>query len=96
MTENNTYDFKTYGEGTSPYPDILGTQPGPPTQISEKDLIMTPPEAAGYLRISVATLLRGSRLQEIPGFQVGRRLWRYRKSQLDSWLASSWLASTGV
>lgn len=52
------------------------------------DAIMTPQEAAEYLRISIATLLRGSRLGEIPGFQVGKKLWRYRKFLLDEWAHS--------
>ena len=51
------------------------------------DLLLTPLEAAAYLRISVATLLRRSRAGEIPGVRVGK-LWRYRKSDLDEWLAS--------
>lgn len=51
------------------------------------ELILTPLEAAAYLRISVATLLRRSRTLEIPGVRVGK-FWRYRKSDLDDWLAS--------
>ena len=51
------------------------------------ELVLTPLEAATYLRISVATLLRRSRTLEIPGVRVGK-LWRYRKSDLDEWLAS--------
>jgi len=51
------------------------------------ELLFTPLEAAAYLRISVATLLRRSRTLEIPGVRVGK-LWRYRKSDLDEWLAS--------
>jgi excisionase family DNA binding protein len=58
-----------------------------PMQGGEADVIMTPDEGARYLRISVATLLRGSRLGEIPGFHVGK-LWRYRKSALDDWMQS--------
>ena len=51
------------------------------------ELLLTPSEAAVYLRISVATLLRRSRTLEIPGVRVGK-LWRYRKLDLDEWLAS--------
>jgi excisionase family DNA binding protein len=56
-------------------------------QAGEEDPIMTPAEAARYLRISVATLQRLSRSGEIPGFHVGK-LWRYRKSALDEWMCS--------
>jgi excisionase family DNA binding protein len=51
------------------------------------ELVLTPLEAAAYLRISVATLLRRSRTLEIPGIRV-EKFWRYRKSDLDDWLAS--------
>jgi excisionase family DNA binding protein len=51
------------------------------------ELLLTPLEAAAYLRISVATLLRRSRTLEIPGVRVGK-LWRYRKLDLDEWLSS--------
>jgi excisionase family DNA binding protein len=54
-------------------------------QTGDEDPIMTPSEAAAYLRISVATLQRLSRSGEIPGFHVGK-LWRYRKSALDEWM----------
>jgi excisionase family DNA binding protein len=57
-------------------------------QTKREDSVMTPPEAAEYLRISVATLLRASRQEEIPGFQIGKKLWRYKKSVLDAWLQS--------
>jgi excisionase family DNA binding protein len=52
------------------------------------DPIMTPSEAAVYLRISVATLQRLSRSSAVPGFHVGK-LWRYRKSALDEWMRSN-------
>jgi len=72
----------------------LPTEPDDPGMVAsirgeshEADAILTPQEAAKYLRISVATLLRWSRSRVIPGFRIGR-LWRYRKSALDEWLAS--------
>jgi excisionase family DNA binding protein len=68
--------------------DLVDPESTKSAHASESDAIMTPPEAAEYLRISMATLLRGSRLGEIPGFQVGKKLWRYRKSLLDEWVHS--------
>jgi excisionase family DNA binding protein len=59
--------------------------PATSNQAVEGGSILTPDEAAVYLRISVATLLRLSRAGEIPGVRVGK-LWRYRKSALDEWL----------
>ncbi len=51
------------------------------------DVLLLPTEAAEHLRISVATLLRLSRNEEIPGVRVGK-LWRYHKSSLDEWVRS--------
>jgi excisionase family DNA binding protein len=65
-----------------------GVEPAKVVRVNQDDFVMTPPEAARYLRISVATLLRGSRRDEIPAFQVGNKLWRYKKSVLDDWLHS--------
>ena len=74
----------TESEGQSNSADALVH---PTAQTLEVDSIFTPGEAAGSLRISIATLLRLSRTGEIPGVRVGK-LWRYRKSDLDEWLAS--------
>jgi excisionase family DNA binding protein len=68
-------DAETPGDPTSPSARVL------------EDLLMVPGEAANYLRISVATLLRFSRNSEIPGVRIGK-LWRYRKSALDEWVRS--------
>jgi excisionase family DNA binding protein len=51
------------------------------------DLLLTPKEAAAYLRVSIATLTRLSRAGELPGVRIGK-LWRYSKSALDEWLAA--------
>jgi excisionase family DNA binding protein len=56
-------------------------------EAAQNQALMTPQEAAQYLRISVATLQRLSRFGEIPGIHIGK-LWRYKKSDLDEWLAS--------
>jgi excisionase family DNA binding protein len=44
-------------------------------------------EAAALLKINPFTLQRMARTGEVPGIKVGK-LWRYRKSDLDEWLAS--------
>jgi excisionase family DNA binding protein len=63
-------------------------QPEPRNQKNDSDDdVMTPAEAAAYLRISIATLLRMARNGEIPGLRVGK-LWRFRRSELDRWLRS--------
>jgi excisionase family DNA binding protein len=54
----------------------------------DDDPVLTPKEAAQYLRISVASLLRHTRTGEIKAFHVGK-LWRYRKSWLDEYARSS-------
>ncbi len=54
----------------------------------DDDPVLTPQEAAQYLRISVASLLRHTRTGEIKAFHVGK-LWRYRKSWLDEYAQSS-------
>lgn len=54
----------------------------------DDDPVLTPQEAAQYLRISVASLLRHTPTGEIKAFRVGK-LWRYRKSWLDEYSRSS-------
>lgn len=44
-------------------------------------------EAASLLRIHPKTLQRMARSGEIKGVQIGK-LWRFRASQLDQWMAS--------
>lgn len=47
--------------------------------------VMSLKEAAKYLRVSYATILRMVRQREIPYMQVGRQ-YRVRLSDLDQWL----------
>jgi excisionase family DNA binding protein len=83
----NSEDSKNGRKVNRTIPETLEAEAIAPARADEEDPIMTPAEAARYLRISVATLLRRSRSGEIPGFRVGK-LWRYRKSQLDEWMRS--------
>ena len=57
------------------------------TLTADDDPILTPQEAAWYLRIS-ASLLRHARTGKIKAFHVGK-LWRFRKSWLDEYAQSS-------
>jgi excisionase family DNA binding protein len=57
--------------------------------------VMTAEEAAGYLRIAVATLYRLVNAGKVPGVRVGR-LWRFRRSQLDGWLEQQMQANVVV
>ena len=43
-------------------------------------------EAAQLLKIHPKTLQRMARRGEIPGVQIGR-LWRFRRSELNAWVA---------
>jgi excisionase family DNA binding protein len=51
---------------------------------------LTPAEAATYARVNVVTLRRAVRAGKLIAFKVnaGRNL-RFRRSDLDAWLASS-------
>jgi len=44
--------------------------------------ILTPEEAAAYLKVSRYTVLRWCRQGRLPAFQIGRG-WRVRKERLD-------------
>lgn len=47
--------------------------------------ILTPEEAAGYLRVHPQTVYRGLRAGTLPGAKVGDQ-WRLRKADLDEYL----------
>ena len=47
----------------------------------QRDEIMTPEEAAVFLKVSKKTVLRQARLGELPAGKVGRA-WRFRRSEL--------------
>jgi excisionase family DNA binding protein len=49
-------------------------------------------QAASFLKIHPKTLQRLARKGEVPAIQIGK-LWRFRKSALDSWLQSEVLWS---
>jgi excisionase family DNA binding protein len=49
--------------------------------------IMTPHEAAEYLRLNVRTIYRLVKNGNLAGRKVGRS-WRFRKDALDKWLST--------
>jgi excisionase family DNA binding protein len=59
-----------------------------------QDAYMTPKEAAEYLRSSPSTLAKRSLTGESPAFtRIGAAI-RYRKSDLDAWMAATVRRST--
>ncbi len=53
----------------------------------ELDEVLTPDEAALFLKVSKKTVLRQARLGELPAGKVGRA-WRFRRSELLEFLTS--------
>ena len=47
--------------------------------------LMTPEEAASYLRVTKKTIYRLARLDKIPATKVGQQ-WRFRRTEIDEWL----------
>ena len=82
---NEEHDLQQEGNDIFPNNGALKVGAEAQAGADQTDSVLIPREAAQYLRISVATLLRHSRTGEIPGHPVGK-LWRYRKSELDEWL----------
>lgn len=50
--------------------------------------ILTLDEVAAYLRAGKRTVYRLAQQGEIPAFKLGGT-WRFRRSELDSWIAES-------
>lgn len=51
---------------------------------------LTPDEAAKYLRVSKATVLREARAGRLPCVRIGRRIVRFPKFRLDDHLKGAW------
>ena len=49
--------------------------------------VLTPDEAAAFLKMPVDVLRKRARAGEVPSFKVGS-LWRFRVTDLDSWVES--------
>ncbi|MEW5765392.1 MAG: helix-turn-helix domain-containing protein [Acidobacteriota bacterium] len=50
--------------------------------MESKDSLLTPEEAAGFLRLSVAALYAAHQRRQLPSIKIGRRL-RFRRSDLE-------------
>jgi len=50
--------------------------------------ILTLEEVAAYLKAGKRTVYRLAQRREIPAFKLGGT-WRFRRSELESWIASS-------
>jgi len=51
-----------------------------------KEEVLTVQEACQYLKIARRTLYRYLKNQEIPAFKIGKKEWRFLKSELDNWM----------
>jgi excisionase family DNA binding protein len=51
------------------------------------DQFLTTEEVLGYLQINLRTIYRLLKARQIPAVRVGRQ-WRFRRSDLDAWLAA--------
>ena len=54
-----------------------------PTETRE---VMDIREAAAYLGISVDTMYKYAADGIVPGFKIGGRIWRFKKSKVDEWM----------
>jgi excisionase family DNA binding protein len=62
------------------------------------DRLMTRPEVAEYLRVSVSTVFRlqADPDNPIPEIRIGARGVRYRKSEIDAWLDANHSPATAA
>jgi excisionase family DNA binding protein len=52
----------------------------------EEEFFLTPQEVSDLLQVSVQTVRRWIKDEELPAYKVGPRMWRIRKVDLDKWL----------
>ena len=55
---------------------------------------LTPQEVSDLLQVSVQTVRRWIKEDDLPAYKVGPRMWRIRKVDLDEWLEQQ--RSTGT
>lgn len=58
------------------------------------ELVMTVKEVAQYLRVNQRTVYRLAADRKLPGFKVGAT-WRFKRLDIDSWIAAQSIANTG-
>ena len=52
----------------------------------EEQPFLTPQEVSDLLQVSVQTVRRWIKEDDLPAYKVGPRMWRIRKVDLDEWL----------
>lgn len=57
-------------------------------------MVMTVKEVAQYLRVNQRTIYRLAVDHKLPGFKVGAT-WRFKRSDIDKWIAAQSTAKTG-
>lgn len=58
------------------------------------DMVMTVKEVAEYLRVNQRTVYRLAVERKLPSFKVGAT-WRFKRSDIDGWIATQSTANTG-
>lgn len=61
--------------------------PPPANKPTEEQSFFTPQEVSDLLQVSVQTVRRWIREEELPAYKVGRRMWRISASDLNGWLS---------
>lgn len=57
-----------------------------PTDLIEEQPFLTPQEVSDLLQVSVQTVRRWIKEEDLPAYKVGPRVWRISKVDLDAWL----------
>jgi excisionase family DNA binding protein len=52
----------------------------------EEQSFLTPQEVSALLQVSVQTVRRWIKEEDLPAYKVGPRMWRISKVDLDGWL----------
>jgi excisionase family DNA binding protein len=53
---------------------------------TEEQPFLTPQEVSDLLQVSVQTVRRWIKEEDLPAYKVGPRMWRIRKMDLNTWL----------
>lgn len=72
--------------GRSALGDVFGRINVQEAEMTETREVMDIREAAVYLGISVDTMYKYAADGIVPGFKIGGRIWRFKKSKVDEWM----------
>lgn len=56
----------------------------------EEERFLTPKEVSDLLQVSVQTVRRWIKDEDLPAYKVGPRMWRIRRADLDGWLGQQY------